>query len=74
MVSRTRPKVGLIAQPLSEDLGLSASQIGFTGSMFLLAFSFGGFLRGPIDKVLAIRWSIAIIAELWDVVMLPLVV
>nr|WP_312033702.1 MULTISPECIES: MFS transporter [unclassified Rhodococcus (in: high G+C Gram-positive bacteria)] len=65
---------GLIAQPLSEDLGLSASQIGFTGSMFFLAFSFGGFFAGPINKVLALRWSIAIIAVLWGVVMLPLVV
>lgn len=65
---------GLIAQPISEDLGLSASQIGFTGSMFFLAFSFGGFFAGPINKVLALRWSIAIIAVLWGVVMLPLVV
>ncbi|NEW28730.1 MFS transporter [Nocardia cyriacigeorgica] len=65
---------GLIAQPLREDLGLTASQIGFTGSMFFLAFTVGGFLAGPINKVLALRWSIAIIAVLWGLVMLPLVV
>ncbi|MFF1553001.1 MFS transporter [Rhodococcus erythropolis] len=65
---------GLIAQPLREELGLSASQIGFTGSLFFLAFTVGGFFAGPINKVLALRWSIAIIAVLWGVVMLPLVV
>ncbi|GEM31089.1 hypothetical protein NN3_20960 [Nocardia neocaledoniensis NBRC 108232] len=40
---------GLIAQPLREDLDLSASQIGFTGSLFFLAFTVGGFLAGPIN-------------------------
>ncbi|MFD6222285.1 MFS transporter [Nocardia asteroides] len=65
---------GLIAQPLREDLGLSASQIGFTGSLFFLAFTVGGFLAGPINKLLALRWSIAMIAVLWGLVMLPLVV
>lgn len=65
---------GLIAQPLGEELGLSASQIGFTGSMFFLAFSIGGFFAAPITKLLALRWSIAIIAVLWGVVMLPLVI
>lgn len=65
---------GLIAQPLREDLGLSASQIGFTGSLFFLAFTIGGFLAGPINKLLALRWAIALIAVLWGVVMLPLVI
>ncbi|GEM29653.1 MFS transporter [Nocardia neocaledoniensis NBRC 108232] len=65
---------GLIAQPLREDLDLSASQIGFTGSLFFLAFTVGGFLAGPINKLLALRWSITLIAVLWGLVMLPLVV
>lgn len=64
---------GLIAQPLGEELNLTSSQIGMTGSVFFLAYAVGGFLAGPITRVMSLRWAIVAIAILWGAVMLPLV-
>ncbi|MDA3630738.1 MFS transporter [Saccharopolyspora sp. WRP15-2] len=64
---------GLIAQPLREDLGLSSAEIGFTGSVFFLAYALGGFFAGPLNRMVSLRWSIAIIAIAWGAVMLPLI-
>lgn len=64
---------GLIAQPLSEELGLSSSQIGFTGSIFFVAYAVGGLFAGPINRLVSLRWAIVILAITWGAVMLPLV-
>lgn len=64
---------GLIAQPLGEELGLSSSQIGLAGSMFFLAYTVGGFLAGPITRMMSLRWALVILAVSWGAVMLPLV-
>jgi MFS transporter, ACS family, hexuronate transporter len=65
---------GLIAQPLREELHLSSSQIGLTGSAFFLAYAVGGFFAGPLNRMMSLRWAIAILAISWGAVMLPLVV
>ncbi|WP_068398213.1 MFS transporter [Kribbia dieselivorans] len=65
---------GLAAQPLAEDLGLSASQIGLVGSAFFLAFTIGGFLAGLLNRWFALRWSLALLAIGWAVAMFPLVI
>ncbi|MBV6759896.1 MFS transporter [Rhodococcus opacus] len=65
---------GLITVPLREELHLSATQIGMTGSIFFLAYSLGGFLAGPLNRMLTLKWAIALIAILWSVVLLPLIV
>ncbi|MFD6062806.1 MFS transporter [Rhodococcus wratislaviensis] len=64
---------GLIAQPLHDEIGLSSSQIGFTGSAFFLAYAAGSFFTGPLNRMMALKWSIAILAIAWGAVMLPLV-
>ncbi|MGX7724839.1 MFS transporter [Rhodococcus pyridinivorans] len=64
---------GLIAQPLAEELGLSSSQLGLAGSMFFLAYTVGGFLAGPITRMMSLRWALVILAVAWGAVMLPLV-
>ncbi|WP_442972555.1 MFS transporter [Rhodococcus sp. JS3073] len=66
--------LGVIAQPLARELGLTASQIGLAGSLFFLAFTIGGFFAGPINKYVTLRWSLLALAVAWSVVMLPLVV
>ncbi|WP_430336094.1 MFS transporter [Rhodococcus sp. ACT016] len=66
--------LGIIAQPLARELGLTASQIGLVGSLFFLTFTIGGFLAGPLNKLLTLRWALLALGIAWSVVMLPLVV
>ncbi|MBH0119736.1 MFS transporter [Rhodococcus sp. HM1] len=66
--------LGIIAKPLKEDLGLTSSQIGLVGSLFFVTFTIGGFLAGPLNKYLTLRWALLALGLIWSVVMLPLVV
>ncbi|OZC83392.1 MFS transporter [Rhodococcus sp. 06-418-1B] len=66
--------LGIIAQPLARELGLTATQIGLVGSLFFLTFTLGGFLAGPLNKLLVLRWSLVALVVAWSVVMLPLVI
>lgn len=65
--------LGLAAQPLAEDLGLTASQIGFVGSAFFVAFTIGGFFAGLLNRWLTLKWALVVLAVGWSVAMLPLV-
>ena len=65
---------GLVAQPLREELGLSASQIGLVGSAFFLTFTVGGFLAGVLNKWMTLRWLMVLMALAWAATMLPMVV
>nr|GLK34672.1 MFS transporter [Rhodococcus wratislaviensis] len=66
--------LGIIAQPLAEELGMNSSQIGLVGSLFFLAFTIGGFFAGALNRWMALRWSLLVIAMIWSAVMLPLLV
>ena len=66
--------LGIIAQPLARELGLTSAQIGLVGSLFFLTFTIGGFLAGPMNKYLTLRWALLVLGVTWSVVMLPLVV
>lgn len=66
--------LGIIAQPLKSELGLTSSQIGLVGSLFFVTFTVGGFLAGPLNKYMTLRWALLALGIIWSVVMLPLVV
>lgn len=66
--------LGIIAQPLARELGMSSSQIGLVGSLFFVTFTIGGFLAGPLEKKLTLRWALLALGFTWSIVMLPLVV
>lgn len=66
--------LGIIAQPLREELGLTSSQIGLVGSLFFLAFTIGGFGAGLINRWMSLRWALVLLALCWAVAVLPLVV
>ncbi|WP_438473176.1 MFS transporter [Rhodococcus erythropolis] len=66
--------LGIIAQPLKRELGLSSTQIGMVGSLFFLTFTIGGFLAGPINKYMTLRWGLLLLAAMWSVTLLPLVI
>ena len=64
--------LGIIAQPLAKELGLSASDIGLAGSAFFLMLSIGGLFSGALDKWLGLRWALVLLVVVWSVAMLPL--
>ncbi|MFK0280934.1 hypothetical protein ACIQVL_10770 [Streptomyces sp. NPDC090499] len=57
--------LGVAAQPLKDELGLSASQIGLAGSVFILRHDAGGFLAGPAVKHAPLKWVLATLAVGW---------
>ncbi|MFW0796595.1 MFS transporter [Gordonia sp. CPCC 205515] len=65
--------LGIIAQPLAEELGLRSSQIGLVGSLFFLTFTIGGFFAGALNRWLSLRWALVALALCWAAAMLPLV-
>ncbi|MFC9840155.1 MFS transporter [Rhodococcus sp. NPDC127530] len=65
--------LGLAAQPLKVEYGLTSSQIGTIGSAFFGAMLVGGLLAGTLSKWLTLRWALALLALAWAVVMLPMV-
>lgn len=66
--------LGIIAQPLREELGLTSSQVGLVGSLFFLAFTIGGFGAGLINRWMSLRWALVVLALCWALAMLPVVV
>jgi sugar phosphate permease len=65
---------GLVAQPLAEEMGLSASTLGFIGSMFFVALTAGNLLAGVLGRYMALKWSLALLAIGWSFAMLPVAV
>jgi MFS family permease len=65
--------LGLAAQPLKEELGMSAAQIGLVGSAFFLTFTIGGFFAGAITKWTTLRWALVALSLVWAATMVPVV-
>ncbi|KAF0969595.1 MULTISPECIES: MFS transporter [Gordonia] len=65
--------LGIIAKPLREELGLSASQIGLVGSLFFLTFTIGGFFAGLLNRWMTLRWSLVLLGLCWAAAMLPMI-
>lgn len=65
--------LGLVAQPLQSEAGLTSSQIGMVGSAFFGAMLVGSLLAGTVNKWLAMRWALAFLALAWAALMLPMV-
>ncbi|MCX2963497.1 MFS transporter [Gordonia aquimaris] len=65
--------LGIIAQPLADELGFNSSQIGLVGSLFFLTFTIGGFFAGALNRWLSLRWALVILAVCWAAAMLPMV-
>ncbi|PCK26511.1 MFS transporter [Rhodococcus qingshengii] len=66
--------IGLVAQPLAEEFGLSSSQIGLLGSVFFVTFTIGGFFAGLLNKWMTLRWSLVVLALVWAATMVPVIV
>ncbi|NLU84570.1 MFS transporter [Rhodococcus sp. HNM0569] len=66
--------LGIIAQPLMDELGLASSQIGLVGSLFFLTFTVGGFFAGALHRWMSLRWALVALVLVWSVAVLPMVV
>lgn len=63
--------LGIVAQPLSDDLGLSNANIGLLGSVFYVLFVVTGLLGGFIADRVKIVWVLLVMALLWSLVQIP---
>ena len=64
--------LGIVARPLSEDLGLSNADIGLLGSVFYVLFVVTGLLGGFIADRVKIVWVLLVMALLWSLVQIPI--
>ncbi|MEE2061995.1 MFS transporter [Rhodococcus artemisiae] len=63
--------LGIVARPLSEDLGLSNADIGLLGSVFYVLFVITGLAGGFIADRVRIVWVLLGMALLWSLVQIP---
>ncbi|UGQ41417.1 MFS transporter [Rhodococcus aetherivorans] len=63
--------LGIVARPLSEDLGLSNADIGLLGSVFYVLFVVTGLVGGFIADRVRIVWVLLALALLWSLVQIP---
>ncbi|MGW2558625.1 MFS transporter [Streptomyces sp. NPDC001514] len=66
--------LGLAADPIRKDLGLSASAFGLASSAFFLLFSLSGAAVGLLADRIRPKWLLLVMAVLWSVAQAPLAV
>lgn len=66
--------LGIIAQPLQDEFGLTSTQIGFAGSAFFFLFSVSGALVGILGDKFQIRWILFTMAALWGLAQFPILI
>lgn len=66
--------LGLAAEEIREDLGLSASAFGLASSAFFLLFSISGAAVGLLADRVRPKWLLLAMAVLWSVAQAPLAV
>ena len=65
--------LGLVAQDLKEEIGISEEQIGLIASAFFVMFIVGNLGAGVINRSMALRWSLSALAIGWSLAMFPIV-
>lgn len=66
--------LGIVAQPLAREFGLTATQIGFAGSAFFFLFSVSGAMVGLLGDRFQVRWILLILSALWGLVQFPILI
>ncbi|MGW1916781.1 MFS transporter [Streptomyces sp. NPDC002076] len=64
--------LGLAADPIRHDLGLSATGFGLANSAFFLLFSICGAMGGLLADRVRARWLLLGMALLWSIAQLPM--
>lgn len=65
--------LGLVAQDLKDEIGITEGQIGLIASAFFILYIIGNLGAGLINRTLALRWSLALLAIGWSLAMFPIV-
>lgn len=65
--------LGLVAQDLKDEIGITEAQIGLTASAFFVLYIIGNLGAGLINRTMALRWSLALLAIGWSLAMFPIV-
>lgn len=65
--------LGLVAQDLKDEIGVSEEQIGLIASAFFVLFIVGNLGAGAINRAMSLRWSLALLAIGWSLAMFPVV-
>ncbi|MFG1946261.1 MFS transporter [Nonomuraea sp. NPDC048826] len=63
--------IGLVAKPMKDDLGLTATQYGTVAGTFYLLFSVSALVFGFIGDRVSSRWLLAGLAVVWSAAQLP---
>src|SRR5699024_1025760 len=63
--------LGIVAQPLREEMGLTSAQIGFVGSAFFFLYSISGVLVGLLANRVKTKWVLLGLAAMWSVTQVP---
>ncbi|MDA3629487.1 MFS transporter [Saccharopolyspora sp. WRP15-2] len=63
--------LGIVAQPLKADLGLSSAEIGFIGSAFFFLYSISGVAVGFLANKVKTKWVLLGLAVLWSLTQVP---
>jgi MFS family permease len=63
--------LGIVAQPLKAELGLSSAEIGFVGSAFFFLYSISGVAVGFLANKVKTKWVLLALAVLWSVTQVP---
>ena len=65
--------LGLVAQDLKDEIGITEEQIGLIASSFFVLYIIGNLGAGAINRAMALRWSLALLAIGWSLAMFPIV-
>ncbi|MEV0082818.1 MFS transporter [Saccharopolyspora sp. NPDC050642] len=63
--------LGIVAQPLKTELGLTSAEIGFIGSAFFFLYSISGVAVGFLANKVKTKWVLLGLAVLWSVTQVP---
>ena len=64
--------LGLVAEPVMTELGLTATQFGFIGSAFFFLFAISGIAVGFIAEKVQTRWLLLIMGLSWALLQFPM--
>src|SRR5882672_6099852 len=64
--------VGLAAQPIMKDLGLTPEQFGLIGSSFFFLFAVSAVVVGFITNRVQTRRTLLVMAIIWSLVQFPM--
>ena len=64
--------LGLVAESVMSELGMTSTQFGFIGSSFFFLFAVSGIIVGFIAEKVQTRWLILVMGISWAVLQFPM--